>query len=83
MAVNISQRQFSQTNLVNSLLQILQITGLEAHTLQLEITETLLMENILATRETLKQLKTLGCQLHLDDFWYRLFFFKLSPQFAD
>ena len=68
MGVNISQKQFSQPRLLDSLLQILQITGLEAHNLRLEITESLLMDNTPATRETLKQLKASGCQLHLDDF---------------
>ncbi len=68
MGVNISQKQFSQPRLIDSLLQIFQTTGLEAQSLQLEITESLLMENTQATMETLRQLKALGCKLHLDDF---------------
>ena len=68
IGVNISQKQFSQPHLIDSLIQILQTTGLEAHSLQLEITESLLMDNTQATMETLRQLKALGCQLHLDDF---------------
>ena len=68
VGVNISQKQFSQPHLINSLIQILQTTGLEASCLQLEITESLLMEDPKITMETLKQLKALGCQLHLDDF---------------
>ncbi len=68
MAVNISQKQLSQPHLTDSLLQILQITGLEADKLRLEITESQLMENTQATMETLKKLKALNCQLYLDDF---------------
>lgn len=68
VGVNISQKQFSQPHLIDSLIQILQTTGLEASCLQLEITESLLMEDPKTTMETLKQLKALGCQLHLDDF---------------
>ena len=68
VGVNISQKQFSQPRLIDSLSQILQTTGLEASCLQLEITESLLMEDPKITMETLKQLKALGCQLHLDDF---------------
>ena len=68
MGINISQKQFSRPRLIDSLVQILQITGLEARSLQLEITESLLMEDPKITMETLKQLKILGCQLHLDDF---------------
>ena len=68
VAVNISQKQFSQPHLIDSLIQIVQTTGLEAHSLQLEITESLLMQDVQITMETLKQLKTLGFGLHLDDF---------------
>jgi diguanylate cyclase (GGDEF)-like protein len=68
MGINISQKQFSQPRLIDSLVQILQTTGLEACNLQLEITESLLMENTQTTMNTLQQLKALGCQLHLDDF---------------
>lgn len=68
MGVNISQKQFSQPCLIDSLTQILQTTGLEAHSLRLEITESLLMQDTQITIKTLNQLKALGCQLHLDDF---------------
>ncbi|HEY9767990.1 MAG TPA: EAL domain-containing protein [Coleofasciculaceae cyanobacterium] len=68
MGVNISQKQFSQPRLLDSLVQILQTTGLEAYSLRLEITESLLMQDTQATMQTLTQLKALGCQLHLDDF---------------
>lgn len=68
IAVNISQKQLSHPHLIDSLIQILQATGLEAHNLQLEITESLLMQDFLITMETLKQLKNLGFGLHLDDF---------------
>ena len=68
MGVNMSQKQFSQPYLIDSLIQILQITGLEAKNLRLEITESLLMQDTRITVETLNQIRVLGCQLHLDDF---------------
>lgn len=68
IGVNVSQKQFSQPRLVDTLLQILQTTGLEPHCLQIEITESLLMQDARTTMATLNQLKALGCQLHLDDF---------------
>ena len=68
MGVNISQKQFSQPYLVDSLIQILQTTGLEADNLRLEITESLLMQDTQITMETLNQIRALGCQLYLDDF---------------
>ena len=68
IAVNISQKQFSQPHLIDSLIGIVQTTGLEPCCLQLEITESLLMQDIKITMETLEQLKALGFGLHLDDF---------------
>ncbi|MEN9871918.1 MAG: hypothetical protein RLZZ171_2910 [Cyanobacteriota bacterium] len=68
IAVNISQKQLSQPYLIDSLIQILQMTGLEPRSLQLEITESLLMQDVKITTETLRQIKILGCGLHLDDF---------------
>ncbi|BAU66050.1 response regulator receiver modulated diguanylate cyclase/phosphodiesterase with PAS/PAC sensor [Stanieria sp. NIES-3757] len=68
VGVNFSQKQLSQTNLVDSLLQILEATGLEAKSLKLEITESMLMDDIKATMKTLSRLKAVGIQLHLDDF---------------
>lgn len=68
IGINISQKQFSQPCLIDSLIQILQTTGLEANKLRLEITESLLMQDALITMETLNQIRALGCQLYLDDF---------------
>jgi diguanylate cyclase (GGDEF)-like protein len=68
VGVNFSQKQLSQANLADSLLQILETTGLEAKSLRLEITESMLMDDIEATMNTLSQLKAIGIQLYLDDF---------------
>ena len=68
ISVNISQKQFSQPHLIDSLIDIVQTTGLEPSCLQLEITESLLMQDVKITMETLKQLKILGFGLYLDDF---------------
>ena len=68
IAVNISQKQFSQPHLIDSLIGILQMTGLKAQSIKLEITESLLMQDVKTTVATLKQLKTLGFGLYLDDF---------------
>ena len=68
MSVNISQKQLSRPHLIDSSLEIVQKTGLEPSCLQLEITESLLMQDVQITMETLKQLKFLGFGLYLDDF---------------
>lgn len=68
MAVNISSRQFKEQNLVDITTQILQETGLKAKYLELEITETLIIENIQQAINTMNQLHELGITLSLDDF---------------
>ncbi|MDJ0661730.1 MAG: EAL domain-containing protein [Crocosphaera sp.] len=68
MAVNLSPKQFQQPNLVEIIAQVLEETGLEPHLLDLEITETAMMEDIDFSQETLQKLRDLGVQVSLDDF---------------
>ncbi|HEY9762979.1 MAG TPA: EAL domain-containing protein [Trichocoleus sp.] len=68
MSVNLSARQFEQPNLVNVVSQILQESGLEPTSLELEVTESFLMDDIERSVLTLKQLRALGLALALDDF---------------
>ena len=68
VSVNFSSKQFMQPELVDQMKQILTHTGLEPHTLKLEITESLIMENPEAARALLLQLKALHIQLGIDDF---------------
>ncbi len=66
--VNISARQVSEGRLVEDVDRILRETGLPGTNLQLEITETVIMENPDSASEVLHQLKQLGIQVHMDDF---------------
>lgn len=68
MAVNLSSRQFKQPGLANRIQQILESTRLEARFLELEITESMLMDNITDSIVTLQQLKEMGMRLSIDDF---------------
>lgn len=68
VSVNLSAKQFSQPDLVEQIKQILQDTDLDACSLKLEITESVLMDNTESARSMLLQLKALGIQLLLDDF---------------
>ncbi|MBE0596020.1 MAG: EAL domain-containing protein [Desulfuromonadales bacterium] len=68
VAVNISGRQFKEGTLVQSVRQVLKKTGLAPNWLELEMTETILMENADNARETLEQLKAMGVKLTIDDF---------------
>ncbi len=68
ISVNLSSKQFSQNDLINSVADILRETGVAPHTVKLEITETVVMENIETATEMLQQLRALGVQLSIDDF---------------
>jgi diguanylate cyclase (GGDEF)-like protein/PAS domain S-box-containing protein len=68
VAVNLSARQFQQPDLVEAIRQILQETGLKPCWLELELTESMLMQDIPAAVRTLVQLKQLGVMLSMDDF---------------
>jgi diguanylate cyclase (GGDEF)-like protein len=68
VAVNLSPVQFRNQNLVGSVKAALQASGLPAHRLELEITETALLGNSDATREILHELRALGVKISLDDF---------------
>ncbi|AFY41764.1 EAL domain-containing protein [Nostoc sp. PCC 7107] len=68
ISVNFSGKQVMQPDIVKQVKQVLQDTGLEAGTLKLEITESLLMDNFELATAMLSQLTTLNIELHMDDF---------------
>jgi len=68
MAVNLSVRQFRSENLVELMRRVLAETKLPAACLELELTESMFMEQAEQSIETLKTLKSLGVQLAIDDF---------------
>jgi len=68
VAVNVSARQFSQQNLAELVQRTLIESGLEARYLELELTESALLNDNEALTETLRQLKHIGVSLSLDDF---------------
>jgi EAL domain-containing protein (putative c-di-GMP-specific phosphodiesterase class I) len=68
VAVNLSARQFQQPNLTEIIAEVLEETGLEAKSLELEITESNAMQNAENTIYTLRELKALGVRIAMDDF---------------
>jgi diguanylate cyclase (GGDEF)-like protein/PAS domain S-box-containing protein len=68
ISVNLSGRQFAQPDLIEQVTSILGETGLDPKSLKLEITESVVMENIDTATEMLRQLRALGVQLSIDDF---------------
>jgi diguanylate cyclase (GGDEF)-like protein len=68
VSVNLSARQFSQPDLVATVAQVLDESGIDPETLELEITESNAMQNAENTIHTLRELKTLGVRISMDDF---------------
>lgn len=68
VSVNISALQFRQKDFVEMVAQILNETELEPHYLELEITESTVIENTEFAKTVLSRLKALGIHLSLDDF---------------
>lgn len=68
VAVNLSARQLHQENLSRTIRQALRSNRLEPRLLELEITESVLMDDVETTAATLRELKALGLRLSLDDF---------------
>jgi len=68
ISVNISSRQFVGQELTTLLREVLLSTGLKSGRLYFEITESLLMENIVNAQATLDELRLLGGKFYLDDF---------------
>ena len=68
ISVNLSSKQFINSDLIAQIRQALRETGLDAHSLKLEITESMVMENVEVATDMLQQLRNLGIELSIDDF---------------
>jgi EAL domain-containing protein (putative c-di-GMP-specific phosphodiesterase class I) len=68
VAVNLSVRQFAGNGLPALVRQVLLDTGLPAHVLELEVTESLALQSVASTLSTLHECKALGVKLAMDDF---------------
>jgi len=68
MAVNISAMEFRDDNFLEGVFTILKDTGLDPRSLELELTESVLMKRAESTQSILKTLRARGVQLAVDDF---------------
>lgn len=68
MAVNFSARQFLDTGMVEMIQTAILETGIRPENLEIEITETVALENVEYSIEIIHQLKDMGIQVSLDDF---------------
>jgi diguanylate cyclase (GGDEF)-like protein/PAS domain S-box-containing protein len=68
IAVNLSGRQFLRGDLLNTVRKVIDETGIEPHCLELELTESAIMEHVDKSIETFLELRKLGVHLAIDDF---------------
>src|SRR6185369_16335316 len=68
VSVNVSARQFRQDNLVRTVAEVLDETGLDPRYLELELTESMVMHDAAQLVAMLGDLKKLGVQISVDDF---------------
>jgi diguanylate cyclase (GGDEF)-like protein len=68
VAINLTARQFSDDALLPDLASILRDTGMDARLLELEITESLLMHDLVRALHTLTALKDMGVRIAIDNF---------------
>lgn len=68
LAVNVSARQFSQPDFVEQVCEVLNETGAKATLLKIELTESLVLQDITDTIEKMEALKLLGIHFSIDDF---------------
>ncbi len=68
LAVNLSCAQFRQRSLINSISRILDMVGMDPKYMELEITESTIMQNEGESGKMLRDLKSMGIKISVDDF---------------
>ena len=68
MSINVSKRQVAERGFVDDVRKTLREFSLDGSSLNIEITESVIMDNPDSIAEVLKQLKELGVEIHMDDF---------------
>jgi diguanylate cyclase (GGDEF)-like protein len=68
MSVNFSARQLAHSRIIEQIEHVLAETGLKPHNLELELTESMIMNNAEETIQVLQKIKSLGVHLSIDDF---------------
>lgn len=68
LAVNVSSRQFSQPDFVDKVIGLIQKMEIRPHLLKLELTESMVLNNVNETIDKMHQLRTKGVRFSVDDF---------------
>ena len=68
MAVNVSARQFKQPGFIDLVKEVIAETSIDPNQLELELTESILIDDLEHTLEVLARLRTMGVRMAIDDF---------------
>jgi diguanylate cyclase (GGDEF)-like protein/PAS domain S-box-containing protein len=68
VSVNLSVKQFAQADMVDQVRRAVEAAGLDPRHLKLEITESVIVDNLDSAAATLARLKAMGITVHMDDF---------------
>ena len=68
IAVNVSARQFKQVGFIDLIKEIIEESGIDPNQLELELTETILIDNLEHTLDVLTRLRAMGVRMAIDDF---------------
>lgn len=68
VSVNLSRRQLPEKKLIQQIRDALRATRLDPHALSLEVTETVIMEDLKQAQEFLREIRAMGVGVQLDDF---------------
>ncbi|MEH2025163.1 EAL domain-containing response regulator [Nostoc sp.] len=68
VAVNVSVIEFNQPDFIQNIVNFIAINNLEAHYLEIELTESMIMQDVTSAIATMSKLRTLGVKIAIDDF---------------
>ncbi|MEH2282984.1 MAG: EAL domain-containing response regulator [Nostoc sp.] len=68
VAVNVSVIEFNQPDFIQNIVNFIAINNLEAHYLEIELTESMIMQDVNSAIATMSKLRTLGVKIAIDDF---------------
>ncbi|HYX18096.1 MAG TPA: EAL domain-containing response regulator [Nostoc sp.] len=68
LAVNLSVIEFNQPGFIEKVVNFIDINGLEPHYLKLELTESMIMQDVNSAIATMSKLQSLGVKIAIDDF---------------
>jgi len=68
MSINVSSRQFMHAGFVDKIAEVIEAIKLKGENIAIEVTESIIMDDIEKAVETMSGLKNLGVHVHIDDF---------------